>query len=55
MQQQANRCQGLYDLLLRYEKKQPIHDSEGKLIIISEEMREAKISELKEELDQFCR
>jgi hypothetical protein len=54
-QQLAERCQGLYRDLESYISGQQVTDSEGNVIIVSEEMREAKITEIKTELDQSCR
>ena len=51
----ADKCQGLYHELELYEGKQPISDSEGNIIVVSEEMREAKIFEIKAALDESCR
>ena len=51
----ADKCQGLYHELEIYEKKQPISDSEGNVMVLSEEMREAKIFEIKAALDESCR
>lgn len=54
-QQLADKCQGLYRDLELYISRQPITDSEGNAMVVSEEMREAKITEIKMELDQSCR
>lgn len=54
-QQLAERCQGLYRELESYISGQQVTDSEGNAIIVSAEMREAKITEIKAELDQSCR
>lgn len=54
-QQRADECQGLYHDLELYESKKPITGSKGNIMVLSEEMREAKITELKAALDQFCR
>lgn len=54
-QQLADKCQGLYRDLELYISRQPITDSEGNAMVVSEEMREAKITEIKAELDQSCR
>lgn len=51
----ADKCQGLYHELELYEDKQPISDSEGNVMVISEEQREAKIFEIKATLDESCR
>jgi hypothetical protein len=54
-QQLADKCQGLYHDLERYQSRLPINDSDGNVMVVSEEMREAKITEFKAALDQFCR
>jgi hypothetical protein len=54
-QQLADKCQGLYHRLELYNSKQPITDREGNVMVVSEEMREAKITEFRAALDQFCR
>jgi hypothetical protein len=54
-QQLAERCQGLYRELERYREREPITDSEGNVVVISEEMREAKLLSIKAKLDRFCR
>lgn len=54
-QQLADTCQGLYHELELYETRQPISDSEGNVVVLSEEMREAKIFEIKGALDESCR
>ena len=51
----ADKCQGLLHELELYEDKQPISDSEGNVVVISEEQREAKIFEIKAALDESCR
>ncbi|MCW8918627.1 MAG: DUF4124 domain-containing protein [Gammaproteobacteria bacterium] len=53
--QLAERCQSLYHELERYQTRAPIADGEGNVMVISEEMREAKLISIKAELDQFCR
>lgn len=54
-QQLADRCQGLYHDLELYESEQQITDSEGNTLVVSMEMREAKVAEIKAELDKSCR
>ncbi len=54
-QQAAERCMGLYHTLELYQERQPITDSDGNVMVVSEEMRESKIAELKQELDASCR
>jgi hypothetical protein len=54
-QQLADKCQGLYRDLALYEGGQQITDREGNVMVVSEEMRQAKITEFKAALDQFCR
>ena len=51
----ADKCQELYQELELYEEKQPITDSDGNMMVISEEQREAKIFEIKTTLDESCR
>ncbi len=51
----ADKCQGLYKELELHESKQPITDSTGSVTVLSEEMREAKIFEIKAVLDESCR
>lgn len=54
-QQQADKCQGLYRDLELYKNEKQITDSEGNAMVVSKEMREAKMVEIKAELDQSCR
>ena len=54
-QQQADNCQTLFTELKRYEEGLPITDSEGNAIVVSEEMRDAKVTEIKSQLDEKCR
>lgn len=54
-QQAAEHCQGLLQELDNYTNRAQITDSEGHAIVISAEMREAKLSEIKAELDNSCR
>jgi len=54
-QQLADKCQGLYRDLELYKDHSQITDTEGKVMVISPEMREAKIAEIKSELDKSCR
>ncbi len=51
----AEQCQALYEELQRYDGDEALIDEEGQPVVISPEMREAKISEIKEQLDQLCR
>jgi hypothetical protein len=60
-QRLADRCQQLYHDLKLYvgaggdESESPLKDDEGNALVISVEMREAKIAEIKAELDASCR
>ncbi len=54
-QRLADTCQGLFHELELYEQRQPISDNEGNVVVLSEEMREAKILEIKSALDESCR
>ena len=54
-EQAAARCQGLLHDLELYQGNGQITDREGNLMVVSTEMREAKVTEIKTELDQSCR
>ncbi len=54
-QQAADLCQGLLGELELYKSNEPISDSEGNPVIVSPEMREAKIVDINQQLDQSCR
>ena len=54
-QKAAERCEQLYRDLDLYKGSAEITDSEGNAVVISPEMREAKINEINAELDHSCR
>jgi hypothetical protein len=54
-QKQAERCQSLLRDLEIYQSSEQVTDSEGNVIEISPEMRDAKLKEINEELDRSCR
>ncbi len=51
----TQKCQLLLDELNLYSSGQSPSDSAGNPIVVSDEMRSAKILELQSELDQHCR
>ena len=54
-QQAAELCDGLFRDLERYQENKQITDAEGNVMVISPEMREAKIAEINAQLDESCR
>lgn len=54
-QKQAERCQDLMRDLEIYKSSKQVTDSEGNVMQISPEMRDAKLKEINEELDRSCR
>lgn len=54
-QRAADRCQGLMSDLELYKSNTPNVDSDGNPMILSPEMREAKITEINAQLDESCR
>ena len=54
-QKQAERCQQLLRDLEIYQNSEQVTDSEGNVMQLSPEMREAKLKEINEELDSSCR
>ncbi|MDH5785848.1 MAG: DUF4124 domain-containing protein [Chromatiales bacterium] len=51
----AERCQQLLHDLELYRDNRQITDSEGNVMVVSREMREAKVNELNAQLDESCR
>lgn len=54
-QKTADFCQNLYNDLERYKSSEQITNSEGNTMVISPEMRDSKIIEINQQLDQSCR
>lgn len=55
MQQRVSRCTKLEQELTAYRDHSQITDSDGNTVVVSDEMREAKIMEISAELKQNCR